>query len=52
MADLLPLVAPGWWPQISAVVWLVVFVLLVLAVFGPSAAKDYEHQARLPLNEE
>lgn len=52
MRNLLPQLDPSWWMVISAGVFLVAFILLIVWVYLPSRRRYYDENAKIPLDKE
>ena len=48
---LLPQIQSGTWAEISALVFMVLFLAIALWTYWPSARKYYEERGRLPLDD-
>ena len=52
MRGLIPPLDPSWWMTVSALVFLVVFIGLILWVYQPARRRYYENSSRIPLEDD
>lgn len=52
MSQLLPMIDPNVWMEVSAAVFLVMFTWLVFWVYSPARKSYYDRRSKMPLSED